>query len=63
MKKRSKISFVILGITLSILLIIVGGVYWCMVVIYLTKLKKLKQIQMMQEYGIYYLTFDNEKTV
>lgn len=28
MKKRSKISLVILGITLSILLIIVGGVYW-----------------------------------
>lgn len=28
MKKRSKISLVILGVTLSILLIIVGGVYW-----------------------------------
>lgn len=28
MKKRSKISLVILGITLSVLLIIVGGVYW-----------------------------------
>lgn len=28
MKKRSKISLVILGITLSILLITVGGVYW-----------------------------------
>lgn len=28
MKKRSKISLVILGITLSILLIAVGGVYW-----------------------------------
>ena len=28
MKKRSKISLVILGITVSILLIIVGGVYW-----------------------------------
>ncbi len=28
MKKRSRISLVILGVTLSILLIIVGGVYW-----------------------------------
>lgn len=28
MKKRSKISLVILGVTLSILLIIIGGVYW-----------------------------------
>lgn len=28
MKKGSKISLVILGVTLSILLIIVGGVYW-----------------------------------
>lgn len=28
MKKRSKFSLVILGVTLSILLIIVGGVYW-----------------------------------
>ena len=28
MKKRNKISLVILGVTLSILLIIVGGVYW-----------------------------------
>ena len=28
MKKRSKISLIVLGITLSVLLIIVGGVYW-----------------------------------
>lgn len=28
MKKRSKISLIVLGITLSVLLIILGGVYW-----------------------------------
>lgn len=28
MKKRSKISLIVLGVTLSVLLIIVGGVYW-----------------------------------
>ena len=55
MKKRSKISLVILGITLSILLIIVGGVYW-----YGSHLfNKIEKVEIdTNDVGIWYILFN-----
>ena len=55
MKKRKKISLIILGITLIILLITVGGVYW-----YGSHLfNKIEKVEIdTNDVGIWYILFN-----